>query len=150
MNLLHLYVRLHTCDPIDLYYFNGALDAPRLELSAAVGTQTSFGSSFHLIGDTTNGGLSLGGTYVAPPFTVGVNTESSGDTSPALTGTITDPTASVTVRVNGVYYAATNDGNGTWSLPQGDISALGTGAYNILAAGIDAVGIKAFDSASIN
>ena len=49
-------------------------DAPRLELSAAVGTQTSFGSSFHLIGDTTNGGLSLGGTYVAPPFTVGVNT----------------------------------------------------------------------------
>ena len=60
--------------PIDLYYFNGASDAPRLELSAAAGTQTSFGSSFHLVGDTTNGGLSLGGTYVAPPFTVGVNT----------------------------------------------------------------------------
>ena len=50
--------------PITLYYFDGATDAPRLELSAASGTQTSFNASFHLVGDTTNGGLGVvaGGT----------------------------------------------------------------------------------------
>ena len=45
--------------PIVLYYFDGASDAPRLELSAAAGTQTSFNSSFHLVGDTINGGLGV-------------------------------------------------------------------------------------------
>ena len=48
--------------PIDLYYFDGATDAPRLELSAAAGSYTSFNSSsFHLIGDTTDGGLGVVG-----------------------------------------------------------------------------------------
>ena len=70
---------------------------------------------------------------------------STGNASPALTGTVTDTDASVTVRVNGSYYAAVNNGNGTWSLPQGDISPLGTGSYNVVAAGIDS-GIEAFDA----
>ena len=58
--------------PITLYYFNGASDAPRLELSAASGTQTSFNSTFHLVGDTTNGGLGI----VAGGATVGTNLKS--------------------------------------------------------------------------
>ena len=134
--------------PIDLYYFNGATDAPRLELSAAAGTQTSFGASFHLIGDTINGGLSVKSnfSYVPPPFSVGVNTLATGNASPALTGTISDPAASVTVRVNGSSYAATNNGDGTWSLPQGTILPLATGTYNVVAAGTNLSGIVAFDS----
>ena len=133
--------------PIDLYYFNGATDAPRLEFSAAAGTQTSFGSSFHLIGDTTNGGLSVANNfgYIAPPFTVTVNSQATNNTSPALTGTISDPAASVTVRVNGSSYAASNNGDGTWSLPQGDISAaLASGTYNVVASGVNTSGIAAF------
>ena len=44
-------------------------------------------SSFHLIGDTINGGLSVKSnfSYVPPPFSVGVNTLATGNTSPALT-----------------------------------------------------------------
>ena len=60
--------------PITLYYFNGASDAPRLELSAASGSYSTFNSSnFHLLGDTTNGGLSVSSTvqgstaHAAPP-----------------------------------------------------------------------------------
>ena len=48
--------------PINLYYFDGASDAARVELSAAAGTQTSFNSNFHLVGDTTNGGLGVVGS----------------------------------------------------------------------------------------
>ncbi len=35
------------------------------------------------------------------------------DSTPALTGTVNDPTATVTVNVNGVDYPATNNGDGT-------------------------------------
>ena len=99
-----------------------------------------------LVGDTADGGLSMGSTYVAPPFTVGVNAQSTNNTSPALTGTVTDPAASVTVRVNGSSYAATNNGDGTWSLPQGDISTLGAGTYNVVATGVNTSGTAAFAS----
>ncbi len=50
-------------------------------------TYTSWNSIFELVGDTANGGLSLGSLYVPPPFTVGVNAKSTNDTSPSLTGT---------------------------------------------------------------
>ena len=86
-----------------------------------------------------------GYTYSAPPFSIGVNAESTDATSPALTGTISDPAASVAVRVNGSYYAAINNGDGTWSLPQGDISALGSGTYDVVTTGVNTSGIVAFD-----
>ena len=63
-----------------------------------------------------------------------------------MTGTVTDPAASVTVRVNGSCYAAINNGDGTWSLPRGDISpALGSGTYDVVATGVNASGIVALD-----
>ena len=64
---------------------------------------------------------------------------------PRLTGTVTDPAASMTVRVNGSYYAATNNGDGTWSLPQADIATLGPGTYNVVAVGVNTSGVAAFD-----
>jgi hypothetical protein len=97
---------------------------------------------------------SSGSSYVPPPFSVGVNPEYTNDSSPALTGTINDPAASVTVRVrvNGVYcyYAATNNLNGTWSVPRGDISALGAGSYDVVVTGVNTSGIVAFDSATVS
>ena len=87
------------------------------------------------------------GVYVPPAFTVGVNAEFTNDASPALAGTISDPAASVSVRVNGSYYAATNNGDGTWSLPRGDIyPALAANTYDVVVVGVSASGIKAFDS----
>lgn len=51
-------------------------------------------------------------------------------TSPALQGTVADPAYNVTVRINGQSYNATNNGNGTWSIPAGvvtlDPKAVGT------------------------
>ncbi|MFJ1521902.1 Ig-like domain-containing protein, partial [Acinetobacter sp. ABJ_C1_1] len=38
------------------------------------------------------------------------------DSTPALSGTVNDPTAKVVVSVDGVNYPATNNGNGTWTL----------------------------------
>ena len=100
--------------PITLYYFDGTSDAPRLEFSAAAGAQTSFGSGFHLIGDTTNGGLSVQGNsgYIPPPFAVTVNPLTTNSASPSISGTCTNTAASLSVRVNGNWYGAAND-NGT-------------------------------------
>ena len=48
--------------PIDLYYFKAVRRSPRLEFSAAAGNQTAYNfSSFHLVGDTANGGLGVVG-----------------------------------------------------------------------------------------
>ncbi|MGA2258416.1 MAG: PA14 domain-containing protein, partial [Thermoguttaceae bacterium] len=132
--------------PISLLWFQGNGGAA-CELYAAQGTYTSFNSSMELVGDTADGGLSMGSTYIAPPFTVGVNRQSTNNPSPALTGTVTDPAALVTVRVNGSYYAATNNGDGTWSLPRGDIfPALGTGTYDVVAVGVNTERTAAFAS----
>ena len=133
--------------PVNLVYYQDGGGA-ELEFYSALGSYTSFTTTppFELVGDTADGGLSLGSAYVAPPFTVSLNPQSTNNPSPALTGTVTDPAASVTVRVNGSYYAATNNADGTWSLPQGDISALGAGSYNVLVAGINTSGIMAFAS----
>ena len=118
----------------------------RASCTAAQGSYTAFDRTMELVGDTADGGLSMGSNYAAPPFTVGVNTLSLRATlRPPCRAPITDPMASVTVRVNGSYYAATNNGDGAWSLPQGDISALGTGTYDVVAAGVNTSGIEAFD-----
>ena len=49
-------------------------------------------------------------TYVAPPFTVTVNPQTTNSASPAVSGTVSDPLASVSVRVNGNWYAVANNG----------------------------------------
>ena len=131
--------------PISLLWFQGNGGAA-CELYAGSGSYTSFNSSMELVGDTADGGLSMGSTYIAPPFTVGVNALSTNNTSPALTGTVTDPAASVSVRVNGSSYAATNNGDGTWSLPQGEISTLAAGTYDVVATGVNVSWVSAFNS----
>jgi len=55
------------------------------------------------------------------------------DTSPALTGTVSDPDAEVAVTVGGATYDATNNGDGTWTLPDDTIGPLAEGNYEVLA-----------------
>ena len=54
-----------------------------------------------------------------------------GSNSPALTGTVDDPEASIVVKVLGVSYQAINNRDGTWILPEGSINGLAAGDYNI-------------------
>ncbi len=49
--------------------------------------------------------------------------------SPELTGTVSDPRASVTISINGKTYTAHNNGDGTWTLPEGVIDSLASGTY---------------------
>ena len=46
------------------------------------------------------------------------------DATPEITGTINDSTATVIVNINGTDYPATNNGDGTWTLPDNTISVL--------------------------
>jgi fibronectin type 3 domain-containing protein len=132
--------------PVDLTYFQGT-GPSGLEISAAQGTQTAFSSSlFHLIGDTAHGGLAMGGTYAPAPFTVAVNPLTTNQGSPSLSGTVSSSSANVTVRVNGAYYAVTNN-NGAWTLPAGDIQPpLANGTYDVLVEASNSAGQTAFDT----
>ncbi|MBP2988049.1 Biofilm associated protein, partial [Acinetobacter baumannii] len=49
------------------------------------------------------------------------------DSTPALTGTVNDPTATVVVNVDGVDYPAVNNGDGTWTLADNTLPALTDG-----------------------
>ncbi|WP_420908883.1 Ig-like domain-containing protein, partial [Acinetobacter modestus] len=49
---------------------------------------------------------------------------STNDQTPALSGTIDDPTATVVVNVNGTDYTATNNGDGTWTLADNTLPSL--------------------------
>ncbi|WP_240490435.1 Ig-like domain-containing protein, partial [Acinetobacter venetianus] len=62
------------------------------------------------------------------------------DSTPALTGTVNDPTATVTVNVNGVDYPATNNGDGTWTLADNTLPALTDGAYTVTVTATDPAG----------
>jgi hypothetical protein len=58
---------------------------------------------------------------------------------PALSGTTDDALATITVRVNGVDYLATNNGT-TWSVASGTIAPLADGIYDIAVTSTDALG----------
>ncbi|MEZ6191652.1 MAG: Ig-like domain-containing protein, partial [Phycisphaerales bacterium] len=89
-----------------------------------------------LADDTTNE-LTIDTT--APVVTV--NPLNTSDTTPQLTGTVNETTAVVSVTVNGNVYAATNNGDGTWTLADNTISpALPVNTYNVQVSATDAVG----------
>ena len=72
---------------------------------------------------------------------VTVNGLSTADNTPQLTGTVSDPTATVEVTVNGSTYTATNNGDGTWTLADNSIApALADGTYDVSVSATDAVG----------
>jgi hypothetical protein len=76
---------------------------------------------------------------VAPA--VATATQTTADTTPALGGTIDDVTATLQVMVNGNTYAATNIGDGTWTLPDNTISpALTDGTYDVTVVATDTAG----------
>lgn len=70
-----------------------------------------------------------------------VNSLTTTSVSPELTGTVDDTTATVSVNVNGTDYPATNNGDGTWTLPAGTISPdLAVGVYDVAASATNTQG----------
>lgn len=66
--------------------------------------------------------------------TIGVSVDPlvTADTTPALSGGVNDPSASVEVTVDGNSYAAVNNADGTWDLADGVITpALAVGVYDV-------------------
>lgn len=97
---------------------------------------------------TLAGGWSLAFSTLVDtvPPVVTVNPLVTGDTTPPLTGTVDDPTASVFIDVGGqTNLPAINHGDGTWSLPDNTLSALSFGVYNVEATAIDSASNAGFD-----
>ena len=80
---------------------------------------------------------------------VTVNSLATKDATPELTGTVDDAQARVVLSVDGHDYAATNNGNGTWTLAQGQIAPVLTdGIYDIAVTAEDQAGNVGTDSST--
>ena len=79
---------------------------------------------------------------------VTVNSLTTNDVSPELTGSIDDAVATVVVTVSGVDYPATNNGDGTWTLASGIIADLAEGTYDVVVVATDGVGNAGTDATS--
>ena len=89
---------------------------------------------------------SLGTT---PPITttVAVDSLTTNNGSPEITGTVDNPFATVEVTINGTTYNATNNGDGTWTLPADTISPNLTDAtYDVSVEATDAFGLTYTDN----
>ncbi|AMK78524.1 MULTISPECIES: Ig-like domain-containing protein [Methylomonas] len=83
---------------------------------------------------------------IAP--TVTITAKNTTDTTPSLSGTVNDANATIQVVVNGNTYAATNNGDGSWTLADNLISALTAGTYEVAVTATDAVGNAGIDVSS--
>lgn len=108
----------------------GALDAPtEIVLEQSNFNEGSVAAAAHsgFVADTT------------PPL-ISVNTLTTNDNTPEISGTIDDPTAEVIVTIGGQTYNATNRGDGTWVLPDGSITMeLTDGVYDVQATATDVI-----------
>ncbi len=91
------------------------------------------------------------GVDVTPPA-VTVDRLTTSDTTPAITGTVNDPTATIVVSIAGPSgpvqsgLVATNNGDGTWTLAGELLNALTLGAYDVSVAATDRAGNVGLDT----
>jgi len=84
----------------------------------------------------------------APPV-VTVDPLGTNDPSPALTGTVDDSNATIEITVDGRAYAAINNGDGTWTLPDDTIAPLlADGTYDVEAAATNQAQLTGHDGSS--
>jgi hypothetical protein len=67
------------------------------------------------------------------------------DNTPGISGAVNDPTATVSVTVGIQNVAATNNGDGTWTIADNVLTTLVDGPYNVVAFASDAVGNNSTD-----
>ncbi|WP_053422669.1 Ig-like domain-containing protein [Rheinheimera sp. KL1] len=83
---------------------------------------------------------------VAPVVTVTALTTA--DTTPALAGTVDDATATLSLTVAGQTLTLTNNGNGSWTLADNQLTALTNGVYDVQVTATDAQGNIGTDASS--
>jgi hypothetical protein len=71
---------------------------------------------------------------------VTVTSKTSNSDSPEITGTIGEANASIALTIDGATYAATNNGDGTWTLAASTISSLAVNTYSMSVTATDLAG----------
>ncbi|WP_353663128.1 Ig-like domain-containing protein [Hydrogenimonas sp. SS33] len=71
------------------------------------------------------------------------------DATPEISGSVDDPNATVVVTIDGESYTATNNGDGTWTLPDDTVKSLTDGKHEITVEAVDAAGNKGVGSGSV-
>ncbi|MGN8009910.1 Ig-like domain-containing protein, partial [Acinetobacter sp. 22301] len=99
-------------------------------------------------GNTSLPGTGTVSADITPPVVV-LDDVLTNDSTPALTGTVNDPTATVVVNVDGVDYPAVNNGDGTWTLADNTLPALTDGPHTITVTATDAAGNAGTDTAVV-
>lgn len=106
-----------------------------ITISIAEGAVTDLGGNFNV--ESTP--LSITFDDIAPNVTI--NPLITNDPTPELSGTVDDNEATITVMVNSQTYDATNNGDGSWTLPDGTISTeLLEALYDVTITAKDAAG----------
>ncbi|MBF0431004.1 MAG: hypothetical protein HQK83_06975 [Fibrobacteria bacterium] len=82
--------------------------------------------------------MALSSDTTAPVVTVDVL--KTNKTTPGLTGTIDDPTATITIDLDGQQYTAVNNGDGTWALADNLITPLTDNIYDVKVTAVDTAG----------
>ena len=94
-----------------------------------------------------------GGDFIIPfrldatPPVVSVTRLVTSDTTPAVSGLVDDPNATVAVTIDGETYVATNDG-AAWRVAGDTITELAEGTYNVIVTATDAAGNVGMDDTS--
>ncbi|MBM4011473.1 MAG: hypothetical protein FJ286_08855, partial [Planctomycetes bacterium] len=90
---------------------------------------------------------STGVTIDLTPPAVTVTPQTVFTSRPTITGTVNDPTATISVTIAGTTYSAINAGDGTWSLAGSTLAQpLTVGTYNVTAVATDGAGNSATDA----
>ena len=105
---------------------------------------TAVDAASNSVSDSTTNELTIDTTVPV----VGVDGLITNDTTPALTGTVDDSTAVVSVTVDGQTVSATNNGDGTWSVADDVLSALSEGTYDVSVVASDSAGNEGSDGTS--
>lgn len=112
-------------------------------VALAAGTHTLTAQATDAAGNVRQASGTLTVTVDTSIPTVTINSLVTGDTTPRLSGTVTDndPATKIEVTIEGQTYRATNLGNGTWELADGAIApALNPGTYGVTVTATDTAG----------
>ncbi|MCY2930536.1 MAG: Ig-like domain-containing protein [Planctomycetota bacterium] len=130
-----------------VFDFPAVLDTEAMTWSAAVaiagvtdGSYTVSATATDLAGNATTIGAAGALTVDATAPAASMATLATTSTQPALSGTVDDANATVTVAVRSTSYTAVNNGDGTWTLAAGQITALPDGTYRVTVTATDTAG----------
>ncbi|MDP7278105.1 MAG: Ig-like domain-containing protein [Planctomycetaceae bacterium] len=134
--------------PVGSALTDGSGDWSIDSIALADGAHSLTATATDAAGNTSGASSALSVTIETMAPTVAVDTLTTNDTTPALSGTVDDNAAGISVTVDGQTNAATNNGDGTWTLADGTLTALAEGTYDVSVTATDVAGNAATDASS--